>query len=78
MEEEEGIRCWVRGGSPTTLLNYGAGGFGMSSSADNAARPQAKRRVLDVHGSGGGASCADDDEGTSSSAKWARVLAADD
>jgi len=66
------------GGSLVTPLDYGAGESGASSSADNMARQQAKWRALGGHGSGGGASCADDDEGCNSPAKRARVLAADD
>lgn len=53
--------------SPNTPLDYGAGGSGAPSSADDAApaRPQAKRKGTCARGSVGG----DDDEGCSSPAK---------
>ncbi|CAO2201882.1 unnamed protein product, partial [Urochloa humidicola] len=64
--------------SPDTPLDYGAGGSGASSSADDAARPRGKRRSPGARGSGGGSGGAEDDEGCSSPAKRARLAAGGD
>lgn len=62
--------------SPDTPLDYGAGGSGASSSADDAARPQAKRKGPGARGYG--SSRDDEDEGCSSPAKRARVAAGEE
>ncbi|CAO2210615.1 unnamed protein product [Urochloa humidicola] len=68
----------MKASSPVTPLDYGAGGSGASSSADDAVRPQAQREAREYGGtawSGGGGG---DDEGCSSPAKRARVASYSD